>query len=153
MLHTKFKPNGFRTTKLDRCALLGALLLATACGADGSPTSDETPSVYVGSVEETDAKIALVRDGARWAAYLCGGAETLDSTAWFKGERGTGKRADAIAAAGDHDLHASFTAEDATGVAAAGLDLKHRRASASPRKRGQIRHCEAASGALRGLGR
>ena len=115
MLYARFTPNGFRTMKLGRCALLWALLLATSCGAGGSPTSDETPSVYVGSVEETDAKIALVRDGARWAAYLCGGAETLGSTAWFKGERGTGKRADVIAAAGDHDLDATITTEDASG--------------------------------------
>src|ERR1041385_8720660 len=58
-----------------------------SCGGTEAAAQFRPLEVYVGQVDGTDARIALVRDDARWAAYVCGGPSTLSSmTEWFEGE-------------------------------------------------------------------
>jgi hypothetical protein len=100
-----------------RAVSCGALFLVISCGA-GAPGAarDLRRTVYVGVVEGTDAKIALASDGSRWAAYVCGGRETLSSmTAWFQGERGSANDSDVTTTAGNMQFDATFTDEEATG--------------------------------------
>jgi hypothetical protein len=64
---------------------------ALTCGC-GATTSDVDPvaSVAVGRIEDSDAVVALVRDGDGIVLYVCGGAATLDDwTRWFHGDAGT----------------------------------------------------------------
>jgi hypothetical protein len=74
------------------CRPESALCIATlvlgglGCGDEAAPVA--TPSAtYVGTVDGTGARIAVVHAGASYVAYVCGEGETLAShTRWFRGE-------------------------------------------------------------------
>lgn len=97
--------------------LLGAL--AMSCSAGGPPAGDEatvSPGLFTGALEGSDAKIALVRNDAAWAAYVCGGASSMSSlTGWFQGDLARGGGAVDARSDGKH-LSAEFGAEAATGT-------------------------------------
>ena len=67
-------------------------ILAVSCSAGGPPAREREEEraaveLFVGALEGSDAKIALVRNDAVWAAYVCGGASTFSSlTGWFQGD-------------------------------------------------------------------
>lgn len=65
-----------------------SVAFVTACGDGASaPGKGERPlSLYIGSLDGTDAQVAVVKNDERWAAYACGGPSTLDVvTTWFQG--------------------------------------------------------------------
>jgi hypothetical protein len=95
-----------------------------ACGSttrEVTPTSTLKTAVYIGGVDGTDARIALVRDEALWAAYVCGGATTLTSlTEWFQGEGVPSPEAGAEIESHGKRLRVTFSDGAATGSVVAG---------------------------------
>src|SRR5262245_11306700 len=94
--------------------------LAASCSAGGPPGREEehaSVDLFIGALEGSDAKIALVRDDAVWAAYVCGGASTLSSlTGWFQGDLAPGFRGPVGARSDGKELAATFGDEGATGT-------------------------------------
>jgi hypothetical protein len=100
--------------------MVGSLVgfLAAACSAEAPPPDAEEGSeqLFIGAVDGSDAKIALVRDDAHWIAYVCGGATSLSSlTAWFQGALASG-RDDVTAELDEETLVASFAGDLASGT-------------------------------------
>jgi hypothetical protein len=69
---------------------LGSCLLVGCASGDASDPHSEgvhdqdSLRRFVGDVEDSDAQVAVVTDGARARVYFCGGDETLEqSTHWF----------------------------------------------------------------------
>ena len=92
---------------------------AISCSAGGPPTGEEatvSADLFIGALEDSDAKIALVRNDAAWAAYVCGGASSMSSlTGWFQGDAAATGRA--VGARSDgKQLSAEFGDEGATGT-------------------------------------
>jgi len=83
-----------------------ALLGCTEQGADHGPVG--STATYLGAVEGTEARIALVQSGDELLAYVCGQGDTLEShTRWYAGSF-------ALNDAGAHELaaggwHLSFS--------------------------------------------
>lgn len=106
--------------RVDRrgCDLLwgSLLLMMAACGSDSHPDPDGSQPHYFGTVDGTDAQIAIVRDASRWVAYVCGGPSTLASiTTWFQGTVTEGDDG-VVAEADDKELDASFSAGGVEGT-------------------------------------
>ena len=60
---------------------------AGACGSDGGQRDDVVR--YVGTVSNTDARIAVIRDHAGTLAYVCGGPDSMAShTRWLMAATG-----------------------------------------------------------------
>ena len=78
---------------LHKTLALAVACTSLACG--GRLATDPVPAqgvarqdVYVGSLEGTDAVVAVVVEGSDVVAYVCGGAKTLAThTRWFTGTR------------------------------------------------------------------
>jgi hypothetical protein len=100
---------------------------AIACGGGTEPGAGAAgpTAVYVGRLDGTDARVALVRDDVRWAAYVCGGPSTLSSmTGWFQGEMGPASRdGDVEAQASGKLLRATFAEARAMGSFVAGTEV------------------------------
>jgi hypothetical protein len=99
-------------------------LLAAACGA-GDPatgaaerdTTEQPRALYIGSLEGTDAKVAVVRSDGRWAAYACGGPSTLDTvTTWFEGTLDSAVADVGAASESGARLEMTLTEDRTTGV-------------------------------------
>lgn len=80
---------------------LGALVLALAAPCACGPTGAER-AVYAGSVPGTDARIAVVTDGATLEAYVCGGPATMGLvTGWYRHDGPAGGAVDVADGAGN----------------------------------------------------
>jgi hypothetical protein len=63
---------------------LSAALLASACGGDDDATSSTEPLRFVGDVNDTDARVAVLTGQGKLRIFFCGGADSVaDSTHWF----------------------------------------------------------------------
>jgi hypothetical protein len=63
-------------------ALAALALVAAGCVAPAAP-----PAFHVGPVSDSDAVVAVVREGTRVTAYVCGGERTYDTlTRWFEAD-------------------------------------------------------------------
>lgn len=104
-----------------RGGLAIAALFAVACGS-GDPSSAVTAShelpLYVGTLDGSDAQVAVVRDDTNWAAYVCGGPSTFDIvTGWFQGPLPDPARSGSVEETSeDKTLRATFTDEAASGT-------------------------------------
>lgn len=78
--------------RLGRVVSLFAMLSALSCADEGELQVSSTPESsrhFVGAIETTDAKIALISEGNSVKAYVCGGALTYAShSRWFSLEQG-----------------------------------------------------------------
>jgi len=62
-------------------ALAALALVAAGCAAPTPP-----PAFHAGPVSDSDAVVAVVREGTHVTAYVCGGATSYDAlTRWFEG--------------------------------------------------------------------
>ena len=73
-----------------RVGLLGiGFLGAPSCGALQNPP-DQADLIYVGTVDNSDAMLAVVVRSNQVTAYVCGGAESYATiTLWFSGTIGS----------------------------------------------------------------
>lgn len=64
------------------------LLALPGCGDESAATTPVEPAraSFVGPLEGTDARVGLVREGARVLVYVCGGPSSLASTRWYQGD-------------------------------------------------------------------
>jgi len=103
-------------------AALGAMVAGALASSCGTPASREaapgSTSLYIGSLDGGDAKVAVVRDGSRWATYVCGGRDTLSSmTAWFQGSLDSSRDTTAFEASAEgKELRASLTLDSVSGT-------------------------------------
>jgi len=104
-------------------SVLVAFMLVS-CGSSTEPEAQPgSVAVYVGQIDGTDARIALARDDARWAAYVCGGPSTLSSmTEWFQGGLGPAIDTGAEVQSNGKLLRVTFTEGTAMGSVVTGTE-------------------------------
>jgi hypothetical protein len=68
------------------CFLCGPALLACAAQVQKEPSVSTQAETYMGALDASEVRIAVVRAGAKLEAYVCGTGATLEShTRWFMG--------------------------------------------------------------------
>jgi len=98
--------------------------LGISCSGADPEAQPRSMATYVGQVDGTDARIALVRDDARWAAYVCGGPSTLSTlTDWFEGEAGPATDGGTEAQSDGKLLRVRFTDGAAIGSVFTGTEM------------------------------
>jgi hypothetical protein len=100
----------FQTIKQNLMALMAILLCTCAYAA---------PVVYVGTIDDSDAQIALVVEDGKVLAYTCGGNATWDThSSWFpmNDQSLTGQGTFELTGAKGHVLQGIYSTEGATGT-------------------------------------
>ncbi len=70
-----------------RTLLYSSILLLAGCGSEpASAPAPEARAAFVGTLDGTDARVGLVREGAHVALFVCGGPTSMSATRWFRGD-------------------------------------------------------------------
>jgi hypothetical protein len=101
-----------RKTRTWGAALYATALVVTACSSDAASEIDHVsstePARYVGEVEDSDVRVAVVADAAKARVFFCGGDESFATeTRWFNLELD-----EAELSADDGDWHLRATRDE-----------------------------------------